>query len=236
MSNPSDFNQLIEFVPNEIWYKRIPLSYLGVPIGTRMTIIRINSDSLFIHSPVRLDEATRLELSKLGRVDFVVSPNNMHHLFIGDYFDAYPSAKIYASPGLPEKRKDLNFKYKLHDIPEPEWIEHIDQMLFQGHPLLREVVFLHKRSGTLLVADLIVNFQADSHPITRMVTKIGGIYQRPTPPIDYQLPEEDMVKTKSSIERLLKWDFDRIILAHGSIIESNGKDVIRQAFNWVLNK
>lgn len=230
----NDYDTLIEYVPNQIWFKRIRLSYLGVPIGTRMTIVRLNSDSLFIHSPIRLDEQTQAELAKLGRVDFVVSPNNMHHLFIGDFFDMYPSAKIYASPGLPEKRTDLSFKYKLHDIPEPEWAEHIDQMLFLGHPLLREVIFLHKRTGILIVADLIVNFQSDSHPLTRLVTKIGGIYQRPTPPIDYNLSAENTVRIRASMNRILQWDFDRIILSHGSIVEQNGKAVLKEAFKWLL--
>jgi hypothetical protein len=226
-------NYLVEFIPNEVWYKRISLSYLGVPIGTRMTVIRLNSDSLFVHSPVRLDDLTRAELDKLGRVDFVVSPNNMHHFFIGDYFDAYPGAKIFASPGLTVKRKDLKFKYFLGPAPEPEWAEHIDQIMFLGHPLLQEIVFFHKRSRTLIVADLIVNFQEDSHPITKLVTRLGGIYQRPTTPIDFRLSIEETGLARASIERILEWDFDAIILAHGQIIKSGGKQILKNAFHWL---
>src|SRR3990167_6738927 len=100
-----------EFVPGRIWLKDIPLRFLGVPVGARMTVIRLVNDVLFLHSPTRLDDQTRQELSGLGRVRYIVSPNNMHHFFIAEYFEEYPMAQIYASPGLVEKRRDLTFRY-----------------------------------------------------------------------------------------------------------------------------
>ena len=45
-------------------------------------------------------------LDSLGEVAFVVSPNKIHHLSIGDYIDAYPRAQAFASPGLLERQDE----------------------------------------------------------------------------------------------------------------------------------
>ncbi len=205
-------------------------------IGTRMTVVRVSLDKLFVHSPTRLDEATKLQFIPLGRVKYVVSPNNMHHFFIGDYFSPYPDAKIYASPGLDEKRRDLKFQYFLKDYPEPEWQEEIDQAIVWGHPQFKEVVFFHKKSRTLILADLLMNFDENIPIVTKVTAKMMGIYKKVSPPLDFTKDVIDLPQARLSIEKILKWDFDKIILAHGGLIEKNGKEIFRQAFSFVFEK
>lgn len=38
---------------------------------------------------------------------------------------------------------------------------------------------------------------------------------------------------RASLERILSWDFDRIILAHGHLIETNGKRALREAYSFL---
>lgn len=224
---------MIEIVENKLWVKKISLSFLGLNIGTRMTVMRLGGDSLFIHSPVQLDEKTKQEIDKIGRVDFVVSPSKMHHFFIADYMQRYPAALVYASPGLPEKRKDISFKYKLKDGPENQWADHLEQKIFFCGEDFREVVFCQKETKTLVVADLIMNFHQDTAFLTKLVLKIMGSYGKPMTPVDTNLTANQKALAVASLDCILGWDFDRIILAHGDIIETGGKQVLAEVFSWL---
>jgi hypothetical protein len=225
---------LVQVVKDTLWVKQVPLRFFGIQIGTRMTIVRFPDQRLFIHSPVALTPLLKAEIARLGKVFYVVSPNNMHHLFIGDYFEAYKTAKIYASPGLFEKRRDLEFHRTLKDKPELDWESEIDQTIFYGHSTLKEVVFFHKRTRTLILADLIMNFQENSSPLTKFVAQMGGMYQVPSAPLAAELTEAQKAQAAVSVKKILEWDFDRIILAHGKIIETDGKEIFRQIFSEFL--
>lgn len=230
----SEYNVLKEFIPGQIWLKRIPLRLLGILIGARMTVIRLTNGDLFIHSPVTFSEKTRMELKALGAVRYVVSPNSLHHLFMGEYMDHYMMAEFYASPGLDKKRPDLKFHHHLKDKPEPGWIDDLDQTIFLGHYNIREVVFFHRLSKTLILADLIMYFCEDSAPLTKIIAQLIGVYQRPVPPIDFRLSISEKFLARQSIKRILEWDFNKIILSHGQIITENGKEIFKEAFSWLL--
>ena len=97
-----------------------------------MSVVRLSGGDLWLHSPIGLTGRLEGKLDRLGPVRFVVCPNRMHHPFVEDYFAAYPDARVYASPGLPEKRPDLPFHGVLGDGPEPGWVGDLDQALFRG--------------------------------------------------------------------------------------------------------
>jgi len=136
---------LRELVPDRLWTCQMPLRLFGVELGTRMSVFRLSDEGggLWLHSPIALDRPLREELNALGRVRFVVCPNMGHHMFAGEYFGAYPDASFYAAPGLPEKRPDLPFNAVLGDVPELGWAKDLDQALFRGNQMVREVVFCH---------------------------------------------------------------------------------------------
>ena len=43
----------------------------------------------------------------------------------------------------------------------------------------------------------------------------------------------DRRRMRMSMERILDWDFDQIIVGHGAVVENNGKEVFRTAFRWL---
>ena len=38
---------------------------------------------------------------------------------------------------------------------------------------------------------------------------------------------------REEIKALADWDFDRIIMAHGDVLETGGKDALRNGFRWL---
>ena len=43
----------------------------------------------------------------------------------------------------------------------------------------------------------------------------------------------DKAAARASLERLLSWDFEKIVLAHGRLIQKGGKAALRDAFSFL---
>ena len=126
-----------------------------LPYPTRMAVVRLGDGSLWVWSPIALDDALAAELDAIGPVRELVAPNKLHHLALPEWVARYPEARLHGARGLARKRRDLHFHTELGDTPDPAWAEQIDQAVFRGSLFLDEVFFFHRRSGTALVTDLI---------------------------------------------------------------------------------
>lgn len=234
MPSAFDREDYIEIAPNKIWAKSGPFRFLGLEYGVRMTVIRLNQQDLLLHSPISLDPLTKAFLYNLGQVRHIVSPNNLHHLYLRDYVEAFPNAKLYASPGLPEKRKELKFYAVLSATAEEAWAGQLEQTMFM-HPELREIIFFHPSSKTLIVADLIMNFSKQSAFLTRLLSRMSGSLDEPTCNLNFDLRANELYQIKLSLEQILKWDFEIIILSHGDIITKDAKETFKKIFSFILD-
>jgi hypothetical protein len=228
-------NQLTELDEN-LWTAVSSHRFLGVDFGGRMTVIRLKSGGLFVHSPVRLTGSLRQELDALGDVANIAAPNKFHHLYVSDYISSYPEAKFYAAPGLSEKRKDLRFDGVLADTPEPDWKEEVKQHLFRGMPTVNEVVFLHVATGTVIFSDLIFNFSNDLSVGQKIFAKLIGAYKKPAVSrMSRYLFIRDREKAAASAKAMLSWEFDRVLLAHKDAVLAGGHHAVRDAFGFLLD-
>lgn len=230
---------LLNQVGENIWiYDGGEVKILAFPFSTRMTVVRLSDNSLWVHSPCNLDDALKAELSGLGEVSYLVSPNKLHHLFMLEWIKTYPTAKTYSSPGLAEKRKDIRFNKELSEEAEEEWTTDIDQTIFRGSPVMEEVVFYHKLSKTLILADLIENFNPDAlNWWQRSVAKIAGILSpNGKMPIDWRMSYifGDKQKARSSLNIMLNWDTKNIILSHGKCVLENGNEFLKKSYKWLI--
>jgi hypothetical protein len=215
--------------PN-LWVADRPLRLAVGDIGTRMTVIRLADGGLFLHSPVRLDAATREALDDLGPVRAAVAPSKVHHFFVGDYLTAYPEARVYGAPGLAEKRRDLKLHGVLSDQASPEWQGEIAQHLFRGAPYLNEVVFFHLPTRTLLLTDLAFNVAAGGTSGARLFYRLVGAAGRFGPHRLVRFMIRDRRAARESIDVILRWDFDRVIVTHGDVLETGGREQFAAAF------
>lgn len=199
-----------------------------------MTVVRLGGSDLLVHSPAELDGELRQWLDELGEVRFVVPASNFHgHLFMEQYREAYPGAELFAAPGLARKRPDLGFDGELGDDPEPRWREFLDQAVFRGHRLLEEIVFLHRASRSLIVGDTCVNIERDASFLTRLWAWGPRMRRRAGPTPLFRAAIRDKGAARASVEGILEWDFERIVVGHGDVVESNGRQVFRSAWDWL---
>ena len=227
-------NTLLCEVAENIWIAERPQRFYGLEVGTRMTVIRLADGSLLLHSAVALDPELRRELDAIGRVCFAVAPNRVHHLYAGKVAEAYPGARLWVAPGLERKRPDLVYVGVLGDEAPAEWKDEVDQVFFRGRPYENEVVFLHRASRTLIMCDLAFNFGPRAAAPTRLLMRLLRSYGRFGPSKLDPLFIRDRWAARQSLERILAWDFDRVVVAHGDVLESGGRAALRQGYSWLL--
>jgi len=218
----------------DLWIAERPQSFYGLEVGTRMSVIRLADRSLLLHSPVALDPELRRELDSIGHVRFAVAPNRFHHLYAGEVAVTYPESRLWVAPGLERKRPDLEFAGVLGDEAPAEWKDEVDQVFFRGRPFENEVVFLHRASRTLIMCDLAFNFGPRSATPVRLLMKLLRSYGRFGPSRLDPLLIRDRRAARESLERILTWDFDRVVVAHGDVLESGGREALRQGYTWLL--
>jgi hypothetical protein len=218
-----------------IWIAERPQRFYGLEVGTRMTVIRLADGSLLLHSPVSLDPELRRELDAIGRVCFTVAPNRVHHLHAGAVGEAYPGVRLWVAPGLARKRPDLVFVDVLGDAAPAEWKAEVEQVFFRGRPYENEVVFFHRASRTLIMCDLAFNFGPRTAAPTRLLMKLLRSYGHFGPSTLDPWLIRDRQAARQSLERILAWDFDRVVVAHGDVLESGGRDALRRGYSWLLD-
>jgi hypothetical protein len=218
----------------DLWVVERPQRFYGLEVGTRMTVIRLADGSLLLHSPVALDAELRRELDAIGRVRFAVAPNRVHHLYAGRVAEAYPGTRLWVGPGLEQKRPDLVSEAVLGDEAPAEWRGQVDQVFFRGRPYENEVVFCHRASRTLILCDLAFNFGPRAAAPTRLLMRLLRSYGRFGPSKLDPLLIRDRRAARQSLERILGWDFDRVVVAHGDVLESGGREALRQGYSWLL--
>ncbi len=212
-----------------------PFRLMGVEIGNRATVVTLESGGLLVHSPVRLDEDLRAALAPLGPVRHLVAPNRMHHLALAGWVRAYPDASLHGPPGLARKRPDLAFATVLDDVAPGAWAGQLAQCLLRGAPRYDEIAFLHPRSGTLVLADALFGWGPEHPPLTRLTARAFGAYGRWARPHNAIFGAiVQPAALRASIEQVLAWDFDRIVISHGRIVERRGREVLRDAYAFLL--
>lgn len=225
---------MLTALADDLWVCSQPLRFYGIEVGTRMTVVRLADGGLWLHSPVHPTPELRAAVDALGPVRWIVAPNRWHHLYVGDWQAAYPGAAAYGAAGLTKKRKDLVFAGALDDTAPAGWAGQIDQIVRRGAPAMGEVVFLHRKSRTLIASDSAHNFEPGVPAGTRMFfTLLGGWRGFRTTVVD-RVVTRDREKACASLERMLAWDFDRIVVCHGGVLDAGGKEALRHAYAWLL--
>jgi hypothetical protein len=186
-----------------------------------------------VHSPGPLDAPLAEEVRALGVVSCLVAPNLMHHMYLGDWLVAFPEARTWAVEGLETKRPDLRIDETLGDDAPSAWKGQLEQIRTAGVPAIEEVDFFHAPSRTLILTDLCFNVQSSDSFVTRLLLRINAAWQRFTPTRLFKSFIKDGDALRRSLDRVLGWDFDRVTVTHGDVLERGGRAALREAYAFL---
>lgn len=228
---------LTAYLPGQVWLCAYPVRLAGTQFNARMAVIRLTSGDLILHSPCAITESLAQEISALGTVMHIIAPGNFHHLHVRSAQAAFPKATTWICPGVETRAPNLVFDEVLGDDPPSAWRGELDHALVAGR-IMREVAMYHRPSRTLLVVDLIENF-TDATPYTTNALKfwfkyVFRMWNRPRPAPEYWLAWGDRHAVARSLRRILAWDFERIIVSHGDLIDQQAHQAAAEAWSAIL--
>lgn len=216
-----------------VWLDEAPVRFLGMRLTATMTVLRLTDGSLLLHSPVAMTPERRAAVEALGPVAHLYSPNTFHHLRIGDWAAAFPSATLHAPRGLAKKRPDLRIDRVHLGAPAPALEGIVEEHRIDGLRLEETAIF-HRPSRTLIVADLVHNIGRPTHGWTKAYTKTMGFYDRVALSRAIRWSAfTDKAAARRSIDALLALPFERLVVGHGAPLTAGAKDALASAYTWL---
>ena len=217
----------MQAVAENLWVMCFPLRLLGTALGRIVTLLRLRSGEIVIHSTAPFSSEDVAAILALGRPSALVEATLVHDAFARQGRAAFVSVPYFAPEDFSRATSLSTHSYSA--LP-PSWENELEVLLLEGMPKIREHVFFHRPSRTLVVADLVFNFGPDTPRWTRLFFNgAGGIRHYPGMSRIFRAMIRDRAAFSQSIETMLKWDFDRVIVGHGAIIETDGKSRVRKA-------
>lgn len=229
-------------VTDDLWIVDGPTIRFGMPwpklpFTTRMTLVRLQGGRLFVHSPTPLTPPLRDSIAKLGHPTWIIGPNRIHYWWIPEWHAAFPQAEVFLAPRIREQANGhIDFDAATLDATSGyPWDEEIATVAAPGS-FMTEFDFFHRRSRTLILADLIENFEPEKLDSRwqRWLTQLAGA--------DGHMPRDMRVtfrkhgdELRAAVETMIGWHPERIILAHGRWFTQRGDQELRRAFRWLLD-
>jgi Domain of unknown function (DUF4336) len=227
-------------IENNLWVAEQSFKYWGLEVGARMTVIRLIS-GLMIISPIQPNDKILEQLNQIDKVAYIIAPNLYHHLFVSEFKAIYPFSELIIPKGLNIKLPNLDFAQLLSD-DEGSIENQVDYLFIDGFKVLdlsgastlNEYVFFHRDSRTLILTDTAFHFDGNFTFKTQLAARLLGIYGKLAPSFLEKLASKETEKVKQSFQKVFEWDFDRVIMAHGSIVETGAKLKLKQGYKKFL--
>jgi len=208
---------------------------VGLREPVRMTAVRLGDGSVVAHSPLPPTPETRAAIDAIGPVRWIVAPNLYHHLHVTQALAAWPAARLLAVRGLAAKRPGLSIAGELPEAAPRDWAPELE--VLEVGPLwggFREILLFHRPTRTLLVTDLAFYIADAATWIERWIWRLNGVYRKLGPTLLFRLGAlREVERAAGSLLRVLDFDFERIIVAHGAILETGGRAAFERAFAGV---
>jgi len=204
---------------------------------TRNMVIVREGDELTLINPVRMDDAGLAALEALGTVAHILRLGPLHGMDDQFYCDRYavqfwsfPDGTSYTSPNLD------------HALAEngPLPFENARLLAFKHMKETEGAILLERSPNILITCDAIQSYSTAPHtPHTNwfsrlMMPFIGFPRKTLIGPVWIKLLVTDKVGIESEFRRLLDWEFDQLIAAHGTFLPQGAHDEVRQAFDTMF--
>ncbi len=178
----------------------------------------------------------------------MIAPNEIHNVGIGPFQSAFPEAHTTGCPGHPKRVKNVRFdvlldgKSSQDDVP---WTQggKLQFHVIGGNHLLHEIAVLHVPTRTLLLTDAVECIHPEEHLAGRgpnavmkwMMGRMGFRYRAPVMSPEHHGLCVNSSALRASLDVLMKWDFDSLVISHGSILEADeARSAIDEAFTATI--
>lgn len=218
-----------------------PMRVMGlIPIPVRMTVLRLENGDLLLHSPTRHAAPLQAALEGFGPIRHLVAPNIVHWTFLREWQRRLPDAVTWAAPGLRDRaevrRSGVRLDRDMDEGPLPGWPDELDRITLRGGGSFCEVALFHGRSRSLILVDLVQNFEPEKLPLPlRPLARISGIMspEGKAPVYLRAVVKMGGRKARAAGRELVATQPRQVIFAHGRWFDRDAADRLRRALRWL---
>ena len=195
---------------------------------SRNMVILKDRNNLCLVNPVRLDETEEKKLLALGNIHSILKLGRLHSVDLPYYMDKF-SPKLWASTNdsfVKENKYEIDID--LETNPKLPILE-VQIYSFKTSKQNEAIAFLPQDEGIVMACDALVNMKQSDPMGNWLVRTLSKLLPEPT----YIGPNwfKVMKPSKEDFEEIVKFKFNKMIPAHGPILDYKADEKIRDYIN-----
>ena len=204
-----------------------PMRTLGIDFRRNVTLLRLRDGRVVIHSTAPFSERDLRVIKDFGEPAWLIDATLIHDTVAKKGRAALVGPSYLAPAGFAKQTGILTESL----FPPPnDWAGEIDVLRIEGIRTNEHALF-HRRSRTLVVADLFFSFPQTisgwprffARHVMRLPRLFGiSIFFR-------RLMIRDRQAFADSMNVLLAWNFERLVVGHWEPIEKDAKEAVKRA-------
>ena len=208
-------------IAGNVWLMAYPLKVLGADLRRNVTLIRLRSGKVVIHSTAPFTPDDVAAIRSIGEPGWILDGILRHDTFAREGRESFPNIPYLAPMGFSER---VGFATQPM-VPAPvEWEGELLALEIQGAPDARDTALLHVPSRTLILTELVFNFGHEEPVWTKLLLRVAvGGRHHPGMSRPVKAGVKDKAAFENSLATILGWAFDRVIVGHGDVMERDGK-------------
>jgi len=214
-------------VAEDVVIMSFPFPVFGIDFARNVTLLRLRDGRVVIHSTARFTEKDLAAIRTFGEPGWLVDATLMH--------DTYAKEGRAALTGLPYLAPDGFTKVsgiatQPLESPPSKWAKEIDVLKIEGTSKNEHALF-HRRSRTLVVADLFFSFPPEARGWARFFARrVMGL-----PPTLFGVSRffRFLISDKEAFARsartILELDFESVVVAHREPLVNGARPAVERA-------
>jgi len=213
----------LEPLAENVW--RVEGGLPGISLRRTMTVAKRDDGGLVIHSAIALDDARMEELSRLGKLAYLIVPNGFHRLDAPRFKKRHPELKVLAPAGSRKRiEKVIACDGTLDDFPPDGSVrfEKLDGI----NDAERAMIVRSKDGVTLVLNDCVFDMDVKKDFMGRLVNGLLGAQGGPRVSRLFRLAVvKDKKALRAQLERYAALpDLARLIVSHEKL--NRGADAV----------
>jgi hypothetical protein len=211
---------------DDIAVMSFPWRNFGIDFRRNVTLLRLNDGRLVIHSTAPFTAQDIDAIRRFGVPAWLVEATLVHDTFAKEGRAALPDLPYLAPDGFT---KVSGITTESLQPPPSDWSGEIDVLRIEGTRTNEHVLF-HRRSRTLVVADSFFSVPAETRGWPRFFVKhVLRLPQLFGVGLFFRLLLSDRRAFQQSVNAMLEWNFERLIVAHWEPLEKEAKSAVERA-------
>jgi uncharacterized protein DUF4336 len=220
---------------DELWHLDADLDVL--PIGRRMSVVRLASGHLVVHNAIACDAATMTAIDELGPVKWIVVPSGYHRMDAAAFADRYPAARVVTTTASANRvAKRCRVDGTLSDLPTDARLR---WQPLAGVPA--EAVMIHTDDAgreTLIFNDALMNLPARLPGFKGFLVKLIGSTGGPkvTRTAKFFIVKDRRAYATQLRALAERPQLARVVVAHGDILADGAAAALVRAADGLARR